>query len=143
MRGVVKILSLLLLVASFVISSFAKAATPPFTIAISPENSEVMAGSPLRIKTLLTNTSNQLMNVSHELGELDPAYRYEVRDSGGRLLGQKKVERPAQGSVVGIMLKPGESSAGLTDLSAGFDLTRPGGYSVQMRKPVPPIPMPK
>jgi len=135
-RGVVKILSLLLLVASFVISTFAKAATPLFTIAISPENSQVMAGFPLRVKTLLTNTSNHPMNVSHELGELDLAYRYEVRDSGGRLLGQKKVETPAQGSVVVIMLKPGESSAGLTDLSAGFDLTRPGVYSVQMRKPV-------
>lgn len=87
------------------------------------------------------NTSNQELNHNaniSNLTEVDPNYIFEVRDHSGALVPRKVYEHPelANGHVVFLTLKPGESVTDTEPISRLLDLRRPGKYVIQVSRRV-------
>jgi hypothetical protein len=116
-----------------------KKASAPFSLFISGPAS-APAGSPVKVTVRLTNTSNHQINgsIEYDVSGVDYGYLYEVRDGKGDLIEQKKHDwsRSGQNSVEVIMLKPGESRDNVTLVSAAYDLSKPGKYTIQISMPV-------
>jgi hypothetical protein len=95
-----------------------------------------MSGLPVRVDILLTSISNHEINVSRNLGVVNYAYQYEVRDSAGRLLEQKKHDWPQQTSTEVVRLEPGGRLTDGSTISELYDLSKPGEYTIQLVRPV-------
>lgn len=130
------------------LSKQTEAVNPPFTLTIScnPTNPNdeytpdgiVVSGVAASIRIRKTNTSD------HEIIKISRAgraygYEYEVRDCNGNLVGPRHPNeiKMIGGDKGGIrlcakcnVLQPGESTIDSLSL-AGFDMSRPGTYTIQ------------
>ena len=140
---------------------------PPFTLEITANGGPydwdfanttervVTAGLPVEVAVRKTNRSNQEIFKRSEVGDR-VGYQIEVRDSDGNLLQPKPRDpnEPMGGggpiSVTGskdMILQPGESHVERDFLSGhpflgGYDLSRPGKYTVQGWSTLRMIPIP-
>lgn len=117
----------------------------PFTITITTDTPVIKAGAPLLIKSQLTNTSGQDLNVSGGIDRdtgLKSNHIFDVRDKAGNSVTKKSHKQvgPLTGSVVFGTLKQGESSVHVEDVSRAYDLSRPGQYVIQISRPIPSDP---
>jgi len=119
----------------------------PLSLTISAEHDTVVAGSPVIIRTTVTNTSGQDV-VMENPGDM---YQEDVRDAKGesptptkwcfyhnprfdvgRVLGTSGDLdfRLLNGTMLYRTFKPGESITGSYDISASYNLEEPGTYSI-------------
>ncbi len=130
-----KIVSALLMVASFALSVFgqAQAASQPFTLSLGVEGEfingheptegshVVKAGSSIFIRITKTNTSNHKMGcgrVSNSLTGLDPSYAYDVRRSSGDPASKHVINHMELGSETSRALAANSSRASLAPAAA-------------------------
>ena len=109
----------------------------PFTIAITAENSEIVAGADVSIKVSLTNTSNQDVYEGAAYMDgigLDSTFRFEVRDEHGTILPKRTYPHPelATGSVKFRTISVGETYTQNQRVSALYDMRKPGKYRIQV-----------
>ena len=141
MRGLMLVLTLFLGLAGFAISpgiGYA-AGEQSFSIAISAAKAEVSAGSPVEILIRLTNNSDQDANWSTIYsGGVANDYTYDIRLEGGKRLAPShpRDDGPVIGSAVIGTVKPGKSFETRVDISAQYDMTKPGKYIVQLSRPI-------
>lgn len=107
----------------------------PLSLEISAIQSVVPSGSPVKVKTEVTNTSSAVIRCSE--GGIE--FEIEVRDSTGTLMQttekyRESRRKPALRQVT-IAVAPGETKKWLFVLSDMYDLSKPGQYSVQIRWP--------
>ena len=117
--------------------------TEPFTIAISAPSAVVRAGDEVRIHAVLTNVSDKeiLARGSHEGSRAEVNYTVLVHDRYGNAAPETEYGRAARmhqfaGSVLKVLLKPGEKMEEDTFLSKQFDLSSPIDYVIQLSRPV-------
>jgi uncharacterized protein (DUF305 family) len=108
----------------------------PFKIAITAENSTVVAESDVWIKVSLTNTSNQDApeGVMYILGNIDSSFQFEVRDNQGKLVPKRTYPHPelAPGSVRFRTISRGETYTQNQLVSALYDMRKPGKYTIRV-----------
>jgi hypothetical protein len=114
-----------------------QANTPPFKIAITAETPTVVAGADVSIKVSLTNTSDRDVRegVMYGRGDLASIYRFEVRDEHGRLAPKRTYPHPElgyPGSVRFSTTSPGETITEEQQVSALYDMRKPGKYTIQV-----------
>ncbi len=112
---------------------------PPFKIAITAENSTIIAGADVSIKVSLTNTSNQEVNegVAYRSGiDLDSSFQFEVRDKRGKMVPKRTYPHPevATGSVRFRTISPGATLTQEQRVSALYDMRKPGKYTIQVAR---------
>jgi hypothetical protein len=107
----------------------------PFTLTISTAQSEVKSGTPVVLRVVQTNTSDQALDVStaYERG-LNAGYDYDVRKSDGKQLTPKEHKGPLSLNMIRRLLQPNSSLQDQTNLSRGFDMTEPGTYSIRVSR---------
>jgi hypothetical protein len=110
---------------------------PPFKIAISADSSTVVAESDVWIKVSLTNTSNQDLDDSggYFTGiDLDPNFRFEVRDERGKLVPKRTYPHPElrTGYPVNRSISPGQTFTQEQRVSVLYDMREPGKYTIQV-----------
>jgi hypothetical protein len=115
----------------------------PFSLVISASSNELKAGSDVRVKITITNTSTAPIGV--EIGDVYP-YTVIVRSADGnpsaetergRKLKQKQRNSMDPGlarSQVGEGLEPGQAITDECVVSNFYDMTRPGQYSIQLER---------
>jgi uncharacterized protein (DUF305 family) len=113
----------------------------PFKIAITAENSTVVAGGEVSINVSLTNTSNHAVyqGVIYKDGiELDTSFRFEVRDEDGKLVPKRiyPYEELRTGKVIFRTIRAGETLTQLQPVSRLYDMRKPGKYTVQVSRGV-------
>jgi hypothetical protein len=125
-----------------------RSAQRPFSLTISTEHDRVKVGSEVLVQITLTNTSDQEIALGKAPGNLPQAeseYLVEVHDSRGqtapdtdygRKIKQNKIV--VSFSRVSATVGPGESLKDGVILTKLYDLSRPGKYSVQLLRKVPP-----
>ena len=110
----------------------------PFKIAIAAVNSTVVAGADIWIKVSLTNTSNLDVpeGVGYGRGNIASIYRFEVRDENGELVPKRVYPHPEleSGSVRFRTISHGETFTEDQEVSALYDMRRPGKYTIQVWK---------
>ena len=112
---------------------------PPFKIAITAENSTVVAGTDVSIKVSLTNTSDHDVygGIMYERGNLASIFRFEVRDEHGKLVPKRTYPHPElgfPGSVEFSNISRGETWTQNQEVSALYDMRKPGKYTIQVWK---------
>jgi hypothetical protein len=116
----------------------------PFSLNISAKDDTVRAGSEVRVKIVLTNTSNREIYIIHEkasdVGE-QAGFTLDVRDAGGMVVpftryGQLFFNHEAVtlGAPSPFDLKPGKTLKDEIIVSKLFDLSKPGKYSIQVKR---------
>lgn len=94
------------------------------------------------MKVVLANTSGEDLDIS---GGVDgntgirSNHIFEIRNDQGETVPQKvhKQTEPMTGNVFFGVLKPGEKSITVEDISRAYAFTRPGKYTIQMSRPIP------
>ena len=114
----------------------------PFAIVISAVESTVKARSSVPIKVQMTNTSSQDLDASGNWSDLtgaDPNYVFDVRDSTGKLAPKRVYEHPELqfGKAIFRTVGPGGSITDTPDISRQYDMSRPGKYTIQVRREIP------
>jgi hypothetical protein len=108
----------------------------PFKIAITAESPTVVAESDVSIKVSLTNTSDHDVDegAMYKTGELDSTFRFEVRDEHGKLVPKRTYPHPelATGSVRFRTISRGETYTQNQQVSALYDMRKPGKYTIQV-----------
>ncbi|MFL6228127.1 MAG: DUF305 domain-containing protein [Pyrinomonadaceae bacterium] len=108
----------------------------PFKIAITIENSTIIAGADIWIKVSLTNTSNQDVpaGVGYSRGNIASIFRFEVRDEHGELVPKRTYPHPEleSGSVTFVTIHHGETWTQDQEVSALYDMRKPGKYTIQV-----------
>jgi hypothetical protein len=112
---------------------------PPFKIAITTESPTVVAESDVWIKVSLTNTSNHDLedSGSYFTGiDLNPNFRFEVRDEHGQLVPKRTYPQPElrTGYPVNRSISPGQTLAQEQRVSALYDMRKPGKYTIQLSR---------
>jgi hypothetical protein len=110
---------------------------PPFTITISPPESVVDAGSNVKVKITMTNTSDR--DVFYGSGT-EPVVEIRILDSDGKSVaetpegmkihGTEPNRQPHSGSYGRLFLKPGTALSWDRIVSNEFDMNRPGNYTI-------------
>jgi hypothetical protein len=123
----------------------AQPAAPNLSITISTPDEVVKAGSEVKVKVLFTNSSDQVISMSHTLapnpGEVDNWI--DVRDENGKLAPQTQYGKKIKGdestppaatnaSSMAVEMKPGETARAHIQVTKLFDLSRPGKYTIQV-----------
>jgi len=137
-EGEMKHLCALLIVCGIAAASSAGFGQPgeaPFTLTISTDKPTVVAGSQVIIKITQTNTSDQAIGcASADSNGFQIAFRHEVLDEDG-----KSVKIPGEHHEFRDFswrgpcnLAPGESTSRDSQITALYDLTKPGKYTVQV-----------
>lgn len=114
----------------------ANSGSQPFAISITADNAEVKAGSNVCVQVSLANNSSQDLDLSGGADgytNLDPNYRFEVRDQSGNLLQQKVYPHPElfRPRLYNYTLKPSETYSQDQCPSALYDMRKPGQYTIQ------------
>lgn len=114
----------------------------PFTIVISQEKDTVAPGADVWIKVTLTNNSAQELDDSGNVSRttwLDPNLQFDVRDQKGVVVPRRHYEHPEldTGNLVNRTLQRGESVTQEQRVSALYDMTQAGKYTIQVSMPVP------
>ena len=110
-------------------------AQKPFSLTLSGPQEAVKVGQPVPMKITLTNISGRellIIGSRHPRGAEDD-FQLCVRDAQGNLAAMKPRE-PSQGSQAGGSWAPGQSFTDKFDLGESFDLTKPGKYTVQLKR---------
>src|SRR6266853_6769841 len=112
---------------------------PPFKIAITSAPATVVAGSEVSIKVSLTNTSDHDVRegVGYERGNIASIFRFEVRDEHGKLVPKRTYPHPElamMGSVQFGTIHRGETWTQEQEVSALYDMRKPGKYKIQVWK---------
>jgi hypothetical protein len=110
---------------------------PPFKIAITAESPTVVAEGGVSIKVSLTNNSGHDVNegVAYMTGiNLDTSFQFEVRDNHGRMVPKRVYPHPelATGSVRFRTISAGETYTQEQQVSALYDMQKPGKYTIQV-----------
>jgi hypothetical protein len=118
-----------------------QANNPPFKIAITAESPTVVAGAEVSIKVSLTNTSGHDVRegVRYILGGVNTSYQFKVRDEHGRLVPKRTYPHPElgfPGSVNFRTISPGETITEDQEVSALYDMRKPGKYTIQVSRRV-------
>jgi len=135
-------LSYILVILTLGISTQKHVEKQPFTIAVAPWKDTFAVGADVWIKVTLTNTSKEELddsgNISGRTG-LDPNFQYEVRDEKGGLVPKRRFDHPEidTGSPTNRTLQPGETITQDQRVSALYDLSRPGKYTIHVSMPIP------
>ena len=116
-----------------------QANNPPFKIAITAENSTVVAGADISIKVSLTNTSDHDVRegVMYGRGNIASIYRFEVRDEHGKLVPKRTYPHPELGLPGSVRFSPISPKQTITEdqeVSALYDMRKPGKYTIQVWK---------
>jgi hypothetical protein len=114
---------------------------PPFKIAVTADSPTVVAESEVWIKVSLTNTSNHDLDDSggYFSGiDLDPNFRFEVRDERGKLVPKRTYphEELRTGYPVNRSILPGQTFTQEQRVSALCDMRKPGKYTIQVYRRV-------
>ena len=133
-----KVISVLLLSASFAISAVGEvwAASHTFSLTITAAQAEVKSGSQPTVNTTLTNLSNRVVTIEFNTPLCD--YAVEVRNSAGNLAPDTELKREsdcakhATGRDIIAPLRPHDSQKDTIPVSAFSDMSQPGKYSVQV-----------
>jgi hypothetical protein len=126
-----------------VVLAFAQQADkPPILIAIVAENKMVPAGSDVWINVSVTNASNQNLDDSGGFSDrtgLDPNLQFDVRDGSGKLVPKRTYPHPEleTGKPVNRAIPPGETLSQEQRVSALYEMTHPGEYTVQVSRRLP------
>lgn len=122
---------LLLLAAAFAES------VPPFSLTIAVPQSEVKAGSGVKVDATLTNNSDRVATLQFS-GSLCDYAAVEVRDGDGNVVPDTEIKSKLDcahrdtSEFRIYRLKPGESRRETIWVSTFSDMSKPGGYSVQV-----------
>lgn len=108
----------------------------PFSISLAADNAEVRAGSNVCVHVVLTNNLSQDLDLSGGAGgytNLDPNYRFEVRDQSGNLVQQKTYPHPEifRQTRYNYTLKPNEARNQEQCPSTLYDMKTTGRYTIQ------------
>ena len=112
---------------------------PPFKIAITSAPASTMAGADISIKVSLTNTSDHDVRegVGYGRGNIASIFRFEVRDEHGKLVPKRIYPHPeldGMGSVRFGTIHRGETWTQDQEVSALYDMRKPGKYTIQVWK---------
>jgi hypothetical protein len=123
----------------------AQGPAPSLSITIRARLEIIKVGSPCFIELTIKNISNHEISFSSIRGELP--FEIDTKDEGGiarpesELQREKKQKRSAdpigEFTVYQAWLKPGESDRHTVDLNDYYDMTKPGSYTVKVRRPDP------
>lgn len=116
-------------------AGFGQPGKAPFTLTISTDKPTVVAGSHVFIKITQTNTSDRSIGcAAGDSNGFQIAFRYEVLDEAG-----KSVKIPGEHHELRgfswrgpCNLAPGESTSRDSQITALYDLSKPGKYTVQV-----------
>ncbi|SRR6266446_8706131 len=116
-----------------------QANNPPFKIAITAESPTVVAGTDVSIKVSLTNTSDHDVRegVMYGRGNIASIYRFEVRDEHGKLVPKRTYPHPELGFPGSVRFSPISPKQTITEdqeVSALYDMRKPGKYTIQVWK---------
>lgn len=107
-----------------------------FSIDLKTDKYQVVAGGPVDLIVVITNTSNHDVDCTvNGSNALDRNYVYDVTDEEGRPV--PKIEKKHHGgsSVWPCVLKPGQSETpGGGRISVLYDFSRPGKYTIQVSR---------
>jgi hypothetical protein len=113
---------------------------PRYTLVISAVHSTVKAGAKVTIEIAMKNTSDKPMALHAEIE--DYGFMVDVTvvgggpaldtDRGHQWKHDQGMRQSSSGP--GFMLKPGETDKGPLTISDLYDFSRPGKYSVQVRR---------
>jgi len=124
---------------------------PPLSLTLSPSVDKIRAGSSVDVTVTLRNISDHAVSVWRENAEDQGGhvYRVDVKDERGSPAPDTKVGRgfkglddpqlessdtPLVSSGGWQLLKPGESQVDKVNVSRLYDLSRPGRYSIFLRR---------
>ena len=121
----------------------------PFSIAISPLQQSIAAGTEVKVEIILKNISNREINLSKSNASSQAEFHFVVEahdDSGkpapdteyGRRVMRKETKKRAVlfWSEIFFTLKPGEIFQDEVIASKLYDLSRPGKYVIRVSRPV-------
>jgi hypothetical protein len=116
-----------------------QAKNPPFKIAITSAPATVVSGAEVSIKVSLTNTSDHDVRggVGYTRGNIASIFRFEVRDEHGKLVPKRIYPHPeleGVGTVRFGTIPPGETVTEDQEVSALYDMRKPGKYTIQVWK---------
>jgi hypothetical protein len=114
----------------------------PFTIAISAPSGAVKAGGEIRVHAVLTNISGQAIvergwpnQARAEVNYTVSVRRKDGKEAPETAYGHAARAHQIAGSVLKVLLKPGEKMEEDTILGEQFDLSVAGEYFVQLSRP--------
>jgi hypothetical protein len=110
----------------------------PFTIALSAAKSEVMAGEPVDLRVVMTNTSDHDVDcTTNGSNALDRSYEYEVTDEQGQPVHKIEKEHHGGSSIWPCVLKPGQTNTPSGGrISVLYEFGHPGKYTIQVSRNV-------
>lgn len=111
--------------------------TSSFTLKLSTESAEFRAGNDVEVTIIQTNISDHeiVANVSRING-IDSTFDYDVRDEDGNAVAKSTWSKPVPPPVSYHegAIGPGQSVTEGVYLSNGYNLTRPGRYTIQVSR---------
>lgn len=122
----------MLMLAGAVATASAQTAAP-FTLRISGPGT-VAVGQPVRVRVLLQNTSDQPIGVMEPNAILIDGSLLSIQGPSGQELPQKEGIRTFSGGTMSI--GPGEVSDDVLRVDSFYDLSRPGRYTLQLKRPI-------
>jgi hypothetical protein len=129
----------------------AQGTRPSFSVTISVPQDVVAAGSEVKVRIILKNTSNHDIVIPRSNAEDEGEFhnKITVRDEEGNLVADKatvsartdknkdtqsELTNLTMETVVSFTLKPGESLKDGIKLSEIYDLSKPGKYSIEVER---------
>ena len=140
----VLMISCLLTVWSTPVVSHSQISEQPLEITISTQQSNVMAGDPIKIAIRMKNISKHDITMAAVGSNSQAELNYEIiaRDKNGGMLYEtiyrKGIKRGVAGSRKLFTLKPGEEITEKANVNKLYDLSMPGEYTIQVEKELPP-----
>lgn len=138
-----RILLSLLLLATAPVARYQATTTKqaPFSLTLIALTPRVESGTDVHIKIVMKNLSiHDLDSTPNYSNGLDKAYEYEVQDSTGKTVENWTKKHPEIAQTFSPMpprsLKPGESSDTSEVISAFYDMTQAGEYTIQVSRRV-------
>jgi hypothetical protein len=131
-------------------SQAAQTKPPQFSVAISPVPAIVRAGSEIRVKIVMTNTTDHEINIVRSPGEDNGENWNDIEgfDETGKAASETEYYRAFKGkglykghivlrmgSNILFPVKPGEALKDGIIVGNLFDLSKPGKYTVHVQRP--------
>jgi hypothetical protein len=132
----------LLFLLSIFVTSQQEVSKQPFTITISIQDSTSVSGTDVWINVALKNNSGQDLDDSGGFSDrtgLDPNFLFDVLDENGKPTAKRVYPHPEleTGKAVNRTISRGESLTQEQRVSALYDMSRPGKYTIQVSRRIP------